>query len=87
MDYEWDERKRQINLHKHHIDFADAVHFNWESAWVLEDTKADYGEQRFNACGFLLERLVVISFTVRNERIRIISLRKATRYEQAYYGH
>jgi uncharacterized protein len=58
MEYQWDEAKRQTNLKKHRIDFIDIVHFDWESAKVIEDDRESYGEQRFNACGFLLGRLV-----------------------------
>jgi uncharacterized DUF497 family protein len=87
MEYQWDEAKRQTNLKKHRIDFIDIVHFDWESAKVIEDDRESYGEQRFNACGFLLGRLVIVTFTVRDEQLRIISLRKATKHEQKYYGN
>ncbi len=87
MEYQWDEAKRQTNLKKHRIDFIDIVHFDWESAKVIEDDRESYGEQRFNACGFLLGRLVIVTFTVRDEQLRIISLRKATKHEQKYYDN
>jgi uncharacterized DUF497 family protein len=87
MEYQWDEAKRQANLKKHRIDFIDIVHFDWESAKVFEDDRESYGEQRFNACGFLLGRLVIMTFTLRDEQLRIISLRKATKHEQKYYGN
>ncbi|MCP4699141.1 MAG: BrnT family toxin [Gammaproteobacteria bacterium] len=86
MEYEWNEAKRQANLKRHRLDFVDAVHFDWESAWVVEDDREGYGEQRFNACGFLFGRLVMMTFTARDERVRIISLRKATKHEQKCYG-
>ncbi len=87
MEYQWDEAKRQTNLKKHRIDFIDIVHFDWESAKVIEDDRESYGEQRFNACGFLLGRLVIVTFTMRDEQLRIISLRKATKHEQKYYDN
>ncbi|MEZ5673526.1 MAG: BrnT family toxin [Thiotrichaceae bacterium] len=87
MEYQWDEAKRQANLKKHRIDFIDIVHFDWESAKVIEDDRESYGEQRFNTCGFLLGRLVIVTFTVRDEQLRIISLRKATKHEQKYYDN
>jgi len=87
MEYEWDEAKRQSNLRKHRLDFVDVIHFNWDSAQVVEDNRESYGEQRFNACGFLFDRLVILTFSVRNERLRIISLRKATQHEQKYYAN
>lgn len=85
MNYEWDENKQQINLNKHKIDFIDAVYFNWETAQVVEDTRYDYNEQRFIACGFLFEKLVMMVFTVCGENIRVISLRKATKQEHRQY--
>jgi len=82
MEYQWDEAKRQANLKKHRIDFIDIVHFDWESAKVIEDDRESYGEERSNACGFLLGRLVIATFTVRAEQLRFISLRIATKPEQ-----
>jgi uncharacterized DUF497 family protein len=42
-------------------------------------------EQRFIAIGSLRERLVVVVFTVRGSRVRIISMRKANKREQAKF--
>ena len=85
MDYEWDPRKAIINLRKHGIDFADAVSvFADELALTLRDPYP--GEVRFITLGMdALERLLVVVYTWRGDRIRLISARKATRHERITY--
>lgn len=85
MEFEWDEAKHQSNLERHGLDFEDAGLVFTDEAYVIEDTRQDYGEKRFILLGPLFERLVIIVFTVRDERIRIISMRKANQREQEYY--
>ncbi|WP_417908784.1 BrnT family toxin [Candidatus Electronema sp. PJ] len=88
MQYEWDEKKCRQNVEKHGIDFADVVYFDWHSALEIEDDRSNYGEKRIRAFGLLHNRLVVLVYTQRNSRIRLISLRKANqREETAYHGH
>jgi uncharacterized protein len=88
MQYEWDENKRRQNFEKHGIDFADAVFFDWQSALETEDDRNDYGETRIKAFGLLHSRLAVLVYTRRNGIIRLISLRKANKREEAaYYGY
>ena len=84
--YEWDSGKARRNLQKHGVDFADAVP-------VLEDELAltvrdpnDRSEERFITIGCdALGRLLVVVFTWRGERIRIISARSATSHERRHY--
>lgn len=83
--YEYDELKRLINKQKHAIDFMIAVRFEWESAQVVDDDRKNYGESREVATGFIGERIYVMVFVRRNERIRIISLRKANERERKNY--
>jgi uncharacterized DUF497 family protein len=86
MDYEWDPGKAAANLHKHGIRFADAVAvFSDEAALLIADTFTD--EERFILLGSdAFGRLLVVVYTWRGEqRIRIISARKATRQERRQY--
>ncbi len=83
--YEWDERKRAANLRDHGVDFADAQHFDWETALVTVDDREDYDELREMAIGFIGVRLHAMVFTRRADSIRIISLRKAQRREVRRY--
>ena len=56
MDFEWDEDKNERNINKHGISFylADLA-FN-QTMITTEDTRQDYGEERYIA--FSLERVV-----------------------------
>jgi uncharacterized protein (DUF4415 family) len=45
----------------------------------------EYGESRYIALGILKGRVVVVAYTERDDNIRIISARKATKNEQIYY--
>ena len=47
MNLEWNERKRQENLTKRALDFADVPALEWEKARVLEDTRKIYPEPRY----------------------------------------
>ena len=85
MDYEWAAQKAVSNARKHGIEFADAVGvFSDPLAITIKDDDPD--EERFVTIGidFLL-RVVVVVYTWRDDKIRIISARKATRSEQHNY--
>jgi uncharacterized DUF497 family protein/uncharacterized protein (DUF4415 family) len=79
MAYDWDEEKRKANIAAHKIDFVDAAGFDWDHAVIEIDDRKDYGELRECATGFIGATLCVLVFTRRDEHIRIISMRKATK--------
>lgn len=85
MEYEWDEAKRLANLRKHGIDFTDVKIVFDGDILTVEDDRYSYGEQRFVTLGLLQGRVVAVVYTEREARIRIISARKATKYEQRVY--
>ena len=78
--YEWDEEKRKANIRKHAVDFTTIESFGWEDAVVQADDR-DYGETRYIAFGPIDGRLYCVWFTVREEKLRIIGLRKANARE------
>ena len=85
MRYEWDARKRTANLRKHGFDFRDAPRvFGGDTFTVLDDRK-DYGEDRCITFGLLGATVIAIAHTERSNRIRIISMRKASRHEEKDY--
>ena len=85
MKFEWDEKKRRVNLAKHGIDFADlAPLFSGLTITVL-DSRYDYGEFRFITLGILNGIVMTVAHSETDEVIRIISARKATRYEEESY--
>jgi uncharacterized DUF497 family protein len=81
----WDEAKRAANFRKHGVDFANVDGFGWESADIATDQRRDYGETRCLATGMIGDRLHVLVFTVRDEDVRLISLRKANGREVRRY--
>jgi uncharacterized DUF497 family protein len=79
------EAKCLANLCKHGIDFIDVpVVFDGDTLTV-EDNRYNYGEQRFVTFGLLQGRVVAVVHTEREDCTRIISARKATKYEQRTY--
>lgn len=86
MRFEWDPAKNRTNIGKHGVDFADAVAvFEDELALTRPDTGAR-GESRFVTLGRDgFGRLLIIVFTERASRIRIISARPATKQERKSY--
>lgn len=54
---------------------------------LLEDDRFDYVERRFVSLGLLQGRVIVVVHTEKAGVTRIISARKATRYEQSIYFH
>lgn len=86
-DFEWDEAKRQANIAKHGIDFADVREVFGGHVVETEDMRRDYGEQRYRVVGKLGGQVVQIAFTWRDGRRRIISARRAGRNDRrAYYA-
>jgi uncharacterized DUF497 family protein len=85
MEAEWDPAKARANLHKHGVRFADAV-------TALEDVRAisirdeHEDEERWISIGMdSLGRILVIVYTWREELVRLISARTATRREARQY--
>ena len=85
MQYEWDEAKRQSNIQKHGIDFIGVEKVFAGKTVTIPDDRFDYGESRFITLGLLMGRVIVIAHTETHEVIRIISVRKATKNEEASY--
>lgn len=79
--YEWDKQKNADNRAKHGLDFADAEIVFEGVTLTFEDTRFDYGEPRFITFGLLDTRLVVIAHTPRDDKMRIISMRKGNKRE------
>jgi uncharacterized DUF497 family protein len=85
MQYEWDEQKRPNNARKHGIDFQDATAIFASDTVLMEDDRLDYGERRFVSLGLLQGRVIVVVHAEQGNVTRIISARKATKYEQNIY--
>ena len=86
MKFEWDENKNRENIKKHEISFQIAKTIFLRNTVDYEDDRYDYGELRYIALGLLANGVVIsVAYTERNNTIRIISARKATKKEQQIY--
>jgi hypothetical protein len=87
MQIEWDENKNRRNLQEHGFDFTDAWQVFKNPVLVNPDTRKEYREDRWTGIGMLANGIVVVFvFTKRsNEKIRIISMRKASQKERKHY--
>ncbi len=87
LKFEWDDAKAQANLVKHGVSFEEAASvFGDPLALTFPDPDHSIGEKRGLTFGVSqTERLLVVVHTERGRSIRIISARKATRYERGIY--
>jgi len=87
MRFEWDDAKNDNNVRKHGIDFADAPEIFDYPMLTWLDMQSEYGEDRWCAIGMTGGCIVKVVFTERDdgETIRVISLRKANKYERERY--
>jgi uncharacterized protein len=81
--FEWDHRKRFINLNKHGIDFEDVVLALDENAYIFRSAYRE--EERWIAVCQDDERLITVVFTMRGKACRIISARVARHNERRKY--
>jgi uncharacterized DUF497 family protein len=87
MEFEWNIKKARINWNKHGISFEEAVSCFYDpfqlSFYDPEHSDDEYRE-------ILLAqsekgKILIIVFTLRDDTIRLISARNATRQEKTYY--
>lgn len=85
--FEWDERKEKANRRKHRIGFneAETVFYDPHSI-TIRDPDHSVDESRFIDIGTSdKNRLLIVVYTERSDRIRIISARKGTATERRRY--
>ena len=81
MIYEWDPKKADENLNKHHVSFDEAATvFTDPLALTFDDPEHSVGEQRFITIGTSdKQRILFLAHADRGEdHVRIISARPAT---------
>lgn len=84
--FEWDESKNIENIRKHRIDFSDVPKMFDQPMSISIDGRNRYGEERWIGTGFLLNGIAVVVWTERrNDTIRIISARRANKYERQQF--
>lgn len=91
MQFEWDEEKEKKNIEKHGIDFETAARvFGDENRLEFYDEVHSENEDRYITIGMIDEvaYIVMVVYTEREEAIRLISARKATKQEgRMYYDY
>ncbi len=85
MGVDYDPAKNDWNIAERGLSFDEVVDFDFEAALIAPDTRRAYPEARYNAIGYLGDRLHVLCFTPIEDGIRIISFRKANRREVKRY--
>ena len=86
MEFDWDSAKNEANLQKHGIRFDEAKHIFDGPILTRVDDRQDYGENRHISLGALSpDAVLVVVYTKRDGKIRLISARKANRRERKMY--
>jgi len=87
MDFEWDLRKAETNFKKHGVRFSESLPvFEDDYAITITDDESDPDERRFVSMGVGVKgRVLVVVYSCRGRRIRIISARLADARERSQY--
>jgi len=86
--FDWDEGNIKKNFKKHSVTVQESEEvFSNEPFFISEDMEHSTNEeQRFEALGKTKEnRMLFVSFTVRNTKVRFISIRDMSRKEEVTY--
>jgi uncharacterized DUF497 family protein len=88
MDIEWDADKAVANFKMHGVRFEEAATSLLDPQALTQEDVGSEGEARWLLIGMSASaRLLTVVYTLRDEdRIRVISARKATRKEAEYYA-
>ncbi len=87
-EFVWDKGNIDKNLVKHKVDFREAeeIFFNKPVKFYLDKLHSQ-GEVRYTALGITnKKRRLIISYTIRRNKIRIISARDQSKKERRLYG-
>lgn len=86
--FEWDERNINKNWKKHKVRYAEIedIFFNNPIIVDIEKSEILYHENRKITYGITnADRLIFVVFTVRNNKIRVISARDMSRKDRRFY--
>lgn len=84
MEFEYDQKKSDTNLKKHGLDFTEAQ-LLWDDPDRLQVPARTQGESRFMLIGRIRDKHWSVIFTIRGERIRMISARRSRAMEVEQY--
>jgi uncharacterized protein len=88
LEFEWDEQKAKTNQRKHGVSFEEAKSiFQDPFSITINDPLHSLNEERFVDIGISTKlRLLVVVYTQRGTKIRLISCRKASLQEEKIYA-
>lgn len=86
MEFEYDPLKSESNKSKHGIDFEEAKAI-WDDENAIQLDTVSSVEERFLTVGDVEGVLLTAVITIREERIRIISVRRSRGREVEEYDH
>jgi uncharacterized protein len=86
MKISFDPNKDASNQRDHQLSLAFGERVLWGRVFEFSDTRFDYSEERLVCFGYVESRLHVCVYTVREDTVRIISVRKANDREIKKYG-
>jgi uncharacterized protein len=85
LGFEWHEPKRQSNMEKHGIDFFDVPPLFDSLHFTRDVARGDYGEFRRMSVGVVQSRVIVVVWVMRGPCRRLISARRASEKERAWF--
>jgi hypothetical protein len=87
MEFEWDPDKAAENLNRHKVSFHEAATvFSDPLSMTFPDPDHSIAESRYITVGLSYTgRAIIVAHTDRDDRIRVISAREATRRERRFY--
>ena len=83
--FAWDEAKNSDNIEKHGLDFEDAKRIFAGPCLERPDRRRDYGEERWISVDAVDRHEIVVVYTWRGEKRRLISARRAHERERKEY--
>ena len=86
MKIVWDPKKAELNFNKHKVRFSDAESVLYDPYAITIEDVSSKGEQRHITIGIdSIARILVVVYTYREDEIRLISARRATKKEVRQY--
>lgn len=86
LEFEWDPVKARTNLRKHHVSFVEAATVFGDPLSLTDEEVGPHAEVRLYTLGMSVNgRVLVVVHGDREEKIRIISARLATKQERRTY--
>src|SRR6185503_18466217 len=84
--FEWEEARRQENMRQNGVDFVRAAQMFNNPVLEREDLNRFHGERRFVALGHVDDFYMVVMWSPRGKRRRLVSAWRADRDDEAIYG-